>query len=544
MKPKKVFKLTSKLIILFSAFSLIIVISVAALTCKKYYDNILESYGQKAKSAASAVAYIIDADKVEKYRDSLIIDEEYRKIVRDLDQINKRLDLLYLYVMCPLNENETMFIYDASEIGDGIEDTETERKLLGDIVEYGESFNLAKLAMAGSKNTYLLDIVHSKLYGFVASSYAAFKNSSNKTVGYVGVDINMNLVMNELFNYIITSLSIIIAIIIICVIILMMIVKKIIIKPIDEISRVSENFVNEDYENINVEFIKVKGKDEIGKLAQSFNKMMSDIKDYTENVKKITSEKQQAASELSVANRIQKSMLPRIFPAFPELDEMDIYAVMIPARQVGGDFYDFFLIDKTHLAFVVADVSGKGVSAALFMVIAKTLIKNQAHVDLDPSVVFEKVNNQMCDNNDMGMFLTAFLGILNLETGEIMFSNAGHTMPAIKKSGDEFKFLKVKEHFVIAGMPNLNYNCERTNLEPGDAIFLYTDGVTETTNEKKEFWGEDNLLKILNSIDVEKTPLKDTVDTIKKKIDSFAGKTPQSDDITMLVIKYNGKRKK
>ena len=191
------------------------------------------------------------------------------------------------------------------------------------------------------------------------------------------------------------------------------------------------------------------------------------------------SREMKSAAELNVATNIQQSMLPCIFPAFPERKEIDIYATMDPAKEVGGDFYDFFMVDDKHLAIVIADVSGKGVPAALFMVIGKTLIKDHTTQGRDLGAVFTEVNNLLCESNSEEMFITAFEGVLNLETGEFNYVNAGHEMPFICKANGDFEPYKIRAAFVLAGMEGMKYRAGSMTLEPGDKIFQYTDGVTE-----------------------------------------------------------------
>ena len=241
-------------------------------------------------------------------------------------------------------------------------------------------------------------------------------------------------------------------------------------------------------------------------------------------------------SELNLAKNIQAHMLPIIFPPFPDKEEFDIYAMMNPAKEVGGDFYDFFMLGDNKIAIVIADVSGKGVPAALFMAISKTLIKNEANMGLEPAEVFTKVNHMLCEGNDNDMFVTAWLGILDTENGKLTYVNAGHNPPLIKSGNDKFVFLKSRPGFVLAGMDDLKYRQYDIKLEPGDKIFLYTDGVTEAENDKKELYGNDRLLNYLNA-HIEYN-IKDTLEELRKDIDKFAGREEQFDDITMLMLDY------
>lgn len=242
-------------------------------------------------------------------------------------------------------------------------------------------------------------------------------------------------------------------------------------------------------------------------------------------------------AELNVASNIQKDMLPCIFPPFPEYQEFDIVASMQPAKEVGGDFYDFFLIDANHMAIVVADVSGKGVPAALFMVISKTLIKNHALAGEIPKDIFTKVNTQLCENNEEGMFVTAWMGIMEIDSGKLTYVNAGHNPPLLKRAGKPFEYLRERAGFILAGMEETKYRQSELFLEPGDILYLYTDGVTEATNKNNELYGENRTREILDN--VAERPFHEMLVRVKADIDKFVGEAPQFDDITMLALKMN-----
>ena len=262
---------------------------------------------------------------------------------------------------------------------------------------------------------------------------------------------------------------------------------------------------------------------------------------YIDDLSKVTAEKQRIGAELDIATRIQASMLPTIFPAFPDREEFDIYATMDPAKEVGGDFYDFFMVDDDHLAIVVADVSGKGVPAALFMVIGKTLIKDHTEKDKDLGEVFSEINNLLCESNSEELFITAFEGVLNIKTGEFRYVNAGHEMPFIYKKNEEFKPYKIKPGFVLAGMEDMRYRSGVMTLEPGDKIFQYTDGVTEATDSASQLFGMERLEASLNKVkDKEVTEI---LKSVKADIDEFVNVAPQFDDITMLCLEYKQYKK-
>ncbi|MBQ2954875.1 MAG: PP2C family protein-serine/threonine phosphatase [Clostridia bacterium] len=253
---------------------------------------------------------------------------------------------------------------------------------------------------------------------------------------------------------------------------------------------------------------------------------------------KESAEKNRIESELNVATHIQTSMLPNNFPA---RDEIDLFASMDPAREVGGDFYDFFMVDERHLAIVMADVSGKGVPAALFMVIGKTLVKESTQPGRDLGEVFSRVNDLLCESNSEGLFITAFEGVLDLVTGEFTFVNAGHEMPLISRGGQPFERHKIRPGFVLAGMEGVRYRAGTLTLEPGDKLFQYTDGVTEATNLNDELYGIDRLTDVL-AIHSGKRP-NEILPAVRRDIDAFVGEAPQFDDITMLCFEYKARMK-
>ena len=283
----------------------------------------------------------------------------------------------------------------------------------------------------------------------------------------------------------------------------------------------------------------IRTDDEIGDLAGSFNTMAASLKNYIKNLAAVTAEKERIGAELNIATQIQADMLPKILPPYLGNEKFELYATMNPAKEVGGDFYDFFLIDDDHLALVMADVSGKGVPAALFMVIAKTLIKNRAMMGGTPREVLADVNNQLCEGNEADLFVTVWLGILNLTTGEVIASNAGHEYPAIKRAGGQYELFKTKQSPAVATMEGLRFRESEFTLNNGDCLYVYTDGVAEATNIRDELYGTDRMLEVLD--ETEGMSSQEVLSHMKQSVDDFTGEAPQFDDITMLALRYNGK---
>ena len=278
--------------------------------------------------------------------------------------------------------------------------------------------------------------------------------------------------------------------------------------------------------------------DEIEDLADAIKKMDGDLHDYINELSAITAEKERIGTELNVARRIQEGMLPNIFPPFPDRSEFDLYASMIPAKHVGGDFYDFFMVDDTHIALVMADVSGKGVPAALFMAISKVLLKTSVQAGRGPSETLERVNNQLLEGNDTGLFVTVWLAVIDINTGKGVAANAGHMHPVLRRRDGEFELIKYRHSPAVATIEGIPFKEHEFDLDPGDIIFVYTDGVTEATNVEDELFGEDRMIETLNMNGDEGT--EQLIPAVKTAMDDFVGEAPQFDDITMLVFEYKG----
>ncbi|MFA6829312.1 MAG: SpoIIE family protein phosphatase [Bacilli bacterium] len=244
-------------------------------------------------------------------------------------------------------------------------------------------------------------------------------------------------------------------------------------------------------------------------------------------------------TELNVATNIQNNMLPTIFPTFPGRKEFSIDASMTPAKEIGGDFYDFFFVDDDHFAFLIADVSGKGVTAALFMVISKTILKNNILSDMPLAEAVSKSNLQLCDGNKSNMFVTAWVGVLEISTGKLTYVNAGHNPPLIKHGDKQFSYLKNLSGLVLAGSKKSKYRQFSTYLASGDRLFLYTDGVTEAMNIKNEQYNEKRLLDCISRQDIS-TSATDIIQIVKADVKEFTGEAEQSDDITIIALAMNG----
>jgi phosphoserine phosphatase RsbU/P len=336
--------------------------------------------------------------------------------------------------------------------------------------------------------------------------------------------LNRIMILMAAFGLILLSLAVVL-------------ISRTITRPLRAMAKATEEISKG---NLNTPLPTVKSHDEVGKMAEGFQAMQTSLKEYIQKLTETTAAKERMESELNIAHEIQMSILPKIFPPFPDHPEFDLYAVIAPAREVGGDFYDFFQIDPTHLCFVIADVSGKGVPASLFMAVTKTLIKATAKAGISPAEILTRVNQELAVGNDAAMFVTIFCGILDTETGEIFYANAGHNPPLLVDKQGKPDYLSSSGGLVLGVMEGISYKVEKLSLEAGETFFMYTDGVTEAMNLQGELFSEERLKKDLAL--AAGGSLKAMLDFLMGRIQEFAGDALQADDITMMVIQYKGKK--
>ena len=309
-------------------------------------------------------------------------------------------------------------------------------------------------------------------------------------------------------------------------------IRKRVVGPLRKVSEETDRFAKENRQGEKLGT--VSNIEEIATLSHSIDKMEEDMLAYIENLTAVTAEKERTAAELSIATTIQKNAVPNHFPAFPDREEFEIFASMTPAKEVGGDFYNFFLIDDDHLALVMADVSGKGIPAALFMMGTNMLIQQRAGMGGTPAEILSFVNDSVCQNNEANMFVTVWLGILEISTGKITAANAGHDDPAVYRKGDRFELAKSKHGIAVGVMDGFPYQDFEIALGKGDKIFLYTDGVPEATDKDEKMLTLGGMVEALNQC--KDLPPQGVLDGINRCVNAFVGEAPQFDDLTMLCL--------
>ena len=317
----------------------------------------------------------------------------------------------------------------------------------------------------------------------------------------------------------------------------------VVMRPIGRLQKsVQEYEQNKSSEEADKNLMKIcRSDNEIGYLARSFTGMTHEIDRYTDEVRAVTVEKERIGTELEMAKVIQRSQLPSKFPPYPDRKEFDIFASMTPAREVGGDFYDFFMVDDEHLALVMADVSGKGVPAALMMMVAKILIKNRITGGDCPAAALANVNSQICEGNGEDMFVTVWLAVIDLATGRGIAANAGHEHPALCRPGGDYELVVYRHSLPVGAMLESRFREHEFEIEPGGSLFVYTDGVTEAANRKNVLFGTDRMLRALNR--QKNVDPRRVISSMMAEIRDFAGGAKQFDDITMLCFRYNGLEK-
>lgn len=536
MKQKRPF--TKSLIRpIFNAVIGLIMLLSAAIGTVGYFEfagALKQQYMEIANGIAEYAALSMDPETLEQYLETKTADEAYNSTREQLQHTADAEDCSVIYVAkVHTDTKEREYIYNVVSKASGFSPYE---------IGFRDTVNDEFLKVYDSilkGETQLHNFMYSRK-GYTTSVYPV-EDADSGVVAIVGVVKNMDLLTSAKNSYICQIILIEALIAILSGVVWVVYMRRRIVVPVQQLSEAALNMV-EHLEDGNSPELVVKHDDELRVLADSFATMYCQVGAYIAKLETVTAEKERIGAELDVAAKIQSSMLPCVFPAFPNRNEFDIYATMDPAKEVGGDFYDFFMVDADHLAFVVADVSGKGVPAALFMVIGKTLIKDHTGLHDDLGEVFTEVNNILCASNSEEMFITAFEGVLNLKTGELRYVNAGHEIPFLCRKGGVFEPFKVRAGFVLAGMQGIRYRAGSIQLEPGDKVFQYSDGIPEAINSEKASYGMKRLESVLAK-NSEKAP-SELLPLVKADVDAFVGDADQFDDITMLCIEFKGNGRK
>ena len=499
-------------------------------------DNTYEA-ALEGTAVASSGMLKTDQAGIDRYISSGKPDENYERIMLNLLLITNDFELQGCEIFVPHDDHITYLMST---------DDQTEGESLNkEAAYYGDEKAYVSRAMNMPEGEF--DPARSKKDNIYTGNnkngiklmtyYMPVLDKDGKAVAVLAASYSTDKVYKTILKYILGLLGVTLAVMFVSVIIFYFSIRKHIIRPVAKLTQ-SVRTMQESVKNRQPVVTDVRTGDEIEELAVSFEHMNSDLIGYIDENTRITAEKERIDTELSLATDIQAGMLPDKFPAFPDRKDFDIYASMKPAKEVGGDFYDFFMIGENKLGLVMADVSGKGVPAALFMMQSKIILKNYALMDLSPKAVLEEVNRQICESNPQGMFVTIWLGVLDLKTGVLTAANAGHEKPAIKQADGSFELFRDKHGIMVGYMDGVPFKEYELKLSKGAKLFLYTDGVAEATDVNEQLFGTDRMIDALRTAE-DKTP-KEILEAVDEAVNKFVGSAPQFDDLTMLCLEYNG----
>ncbi len=458
----------------------------------------------------------------------------YSWITARLNQIKRSNNIDFLFcILTDDNNDEQFFVFSGSEEGD-VRGTEYEQiYTLGVTVEASDT---QKTGMQGAKENER-HIADAGKY----MDYYMYLDKFDDRTALLGMSYSTEGLKSEILSQTIRDILLILCIQILLAFVCLALLYQVVLQPLEKVQRSIRAYKETKNSTVVAEKLdKALPNNEIGLLGDAVVDLTKAIDNHVDKIEKITAKEERIAAELDMSRRIQASMIPNTYPAFPERKEFDIYATMEPAREVGGDFYDFYLIDEDHLGFMIADVSGKGIPAALFMMASKIIFQSIAMLGGTAEEILTKANDAICGSNPYDMFVTAWIGILEISTGKITAANAGHEYPVVRQNGEPFRLLKDKHGLVVGGLEGAAYESYEIQMEPGDKIFIYTDGIPEASDADKNMFGLEHMLSALND-DLDATP-EETLRNVKSSVSAFTKDAEQFDDMTMLCFQYKGKQ--
>lgn len=533
---KKTAKSNISFIIILGIILMLVLFGIMALLLGyvQFSDEFAQEYTENAFRMAKAAESYIIPDYLDEYLENHGDSSMYRHINDELTNLCNKMNARFIYVIQPDETYDNItFIFNTVNEDSGFEPYEIGyvRPTTND--DYKYKYQLLYEGLSDEEF-----VLRDK--GFIETdshitAMLSLKDNLGNVRGILCVQRQMDALTKARRNYIIKMLVVLLSLIIMSTFLYDLFLKRYLIKPLRKITKETKRFASSQSKAKSKLTDKIRSNNEIGQLAESVDKMESETLTYIDNLTRVTAESQRIGTELAVAARIQKGMLDSVAP---DRKDVSVYATMSPAKEVGGDFYDYFMIDDDHLCLVIADVSGKGVPAAMFMAITKMMINDSTMVYKSPSKILEATNERICKNNKLDMFITVWIGILELSTGKITAANAGHEYPAVYRNGKGFELLRDNHGFVVGGISGVHYKDYELTLKPGEALFLYTDGVAEATSADNELFGVDRMLKALN-VDPEDTP-EEILAHVQDGVDLFVDKAPQFDDLTMLCVRYHG----
>lgn len=539
LMKQKLHKITSTMVFRMVAAvilqTLIFETAVCILGYRQFTASLTREYEDSARRTADTATAIVDGNKIREYLEEGGDTPDYKNRQTQLDMLCAKQNATLVYVIAVDTSDYGSFVSVFNSVGP---DSGYDPWPLGYTRETtNEEYRDCYEDLYTGKRTFASILRTTNLRGNAShmTAMVPVKDSGGNVVAITCVQRPMSELTAGRSAYIRKILWAAVGMMLFAAGGMMLYLNREFVKPVHRIMKEADRFAKENTHLLNGTTGNISQVQEIQFLWDSLQRSEVETVRYIENLTRVTAENQRIGTELELARQIQANMLPNIFPPFPERKDMDIFATMTPAKEVGGDFYDFFLIDEDHLGVVMADVSGKGVPAALFMMMSKILIGNLAMLGGTPGEVLGRANNAICKHNDSDMFVTAWFGILTLSTGELAAANAGHEYPVIRRKDGSFRLYKDKHRPAIGVMEGMRYLDYTLELEKGDVLFLYTDGLPEATDRHGAMLGMDRMLEILNG--APEGDMRSLLTCTRAGVDEFVGDAPQFDDLTMLAVR-------
>ena len=493
-------------------------------------DEVMKIY----RSLDSAALETVGTDAYrERYR-TVLENDEYSRLIEILPAFSRSEDVSDVYIAM-YDEETCALVY--------IVDPDEEDRLYPGEWESVDPKGMRKF-LSWDGEGMLYDIDRTEKYGWMCTAGMPVYDGDGRITCFVLADVTIDNILHGMGEFALQMTLALLAVIIFISWRMNRWMKRTLLTPIGKISLAAQDYVSDRRAGIrdsaHFSELSIRTGDEIENLSLIMADMEQELADYEENLTKVTAEKERISTELSLATKIQAAMMPHVFPPFPGRSEFDIYASMDPAKEVGGDFFDFFLVDDDHLCLVMADVSGKGIPAALFMMASKIILQSCAMLGGSPAEILTKTNEAICSNNQQEMFVTVWLGILEISTGKLTAANAGHEYPVLKSPEGKFELLREKHGFVIGGFNGVKYREYELSLSPGSKLFLYTDGVPEATDASGEMFGLGRMVGALNEVCT--AAPHEIVANVRNAADRFVKNAEPFDDLTMLCLEYKGKQ--
>ncbi|MBQ9911695.1 MAG: PP2C family protein-serine/threonine phosphatase [Firmicutes bacterium] len=497
-----------------------------SVSLSKEVMRIYESLSEEERAGTGTWGYRANFSKFES-------DHEYDVLIHMLRQLLEHSEAYALYIAMYDGQNSRLVFMADPDTVNGMYPGDWEKVSEKEVKKF----------LSWDGEGVLYHISRTEDEGWLCTTGVPIKDEAGNICSFILADITLDDLVSGMKGYLLQISIVLLTVTALMAFLLTRRMQRTVIEPVNSIAEAAKSYVADKRSGItdkdHFQTLNIRTGDEIENLSLVMADMERDLTEIETDLTVATAQNERINTELSLATRLQSAFIPHTFPPFPDRTEFNIYASMDPAKAVGGDFYDYFLIDQDHLGLLIADVSGKGIPAALFMMVSKIILQSCAMLGKSVSEILEKTNQAICSNNEEQMFLTVWVGILEISTGKLKASNAGHEYPMIKAPGGDYEMLKDKHGFVIGGMEESVYTEYELLLEPGSKIFLYTDGLPEATDSNGKMFGTERILEVLNS-DREAGPEK-VLGKMSKAVDGFVKDAEQFDDLTMLCFEYKGK---